>query len=38
MEVNFHHAVSQCDGIWVKMAGRWADRVLAGESILLEDA
>ncbi|CAP62178.1 uncharacterized protein PODANS_5_12850 [Podospora anserina S mat+] len=38
MEVNFHHAVSQCDGIWVKMAGRWADRVLAGQSILLEDA
>ncbi|KAB5572784.1 phosphotransferase enzyme family-domain-containing protein [Coniochaeta sp. 2T2.1] len=37
-KIEFFQAVSQCDGIWVKKSGRWADRMEKGETIRFEDA
>ncbi|KAK0391527.1 hypothetical protein NLU13_1027 [Sarocladium strictum] len=38
LKLNFYQAVSQCDGIWVGKASRWADAVERGESIPFDDA
>lgn len=38
LKLNFYQAVSQCDGIWVGKADRWADAVEKGEFIPFEDA
>lgn len=35
-EIDLFEAISQCDGIWVKRIGRWADRVEKGETIRLD--
>ncbi|KAK0639822.1 phosphotransferase enzyme family-domain-containing protein [Cercophora newfieldiana] len=32
-EIDMFHAIEQCDGIWAKRVGRWADRMLNGEKI-----
>ncbi|KAK3367804.1 phosphotransferase enzyme family-domain-containing protein [Podospora didyma] len=37
-EIDFFQAVMQCDGMWVKQAGRWPDRMENGEVIRFEDA
>ncbi|CAI6339207.1 unnamed protein product [Periconia digitata] len=37
-KVEFFRAVEQCDGIWVKKAGRWADRTKQGEVLQFVDA
>ncbi|KAK4221287.1 kinase-like domain-containing protein [Podospora fimiseda] len=37
VKVEFLEAVQQCDGIWVKRVGRWADALSRGESVRLED-
>ena len=33
VEIDLFQAISQCDGIWVKRIGRWADRMEDGETI-----
>lgn len=38
VKLDFFQAVSQCDGIWVKKARRWADRMERGEVVRFEDA
>ncbi|PVI03917.1 kinase-like protein [Periconia macrospinosa] len=37
-KVEFFETVLQCDGIWVKKAGRWVDRTEKGEVIRFIDA
>ncbi|OIW23394.1 hypothetical protein CONLIGDRAFT_693111 [Coniochaeta ligniaria NRRL 30616] len=32
-EIDLFQAISQCDGIWMKRIGRWADRLENGETI-----
>ncbi|KFA71356.1 hypothetical protein S40288_09392 [Stachybotrys chartarum IBT 40288] len=38
VKINFFQAISQCDGIWVKKARRWADLLGKGEIVRFEDA
>jgi hypothetical protein len=38
LKLNFYEAVSQCDGIWVGKADRWADAVERGEFVPFKDA
>ncbi|KAB5554604.1 phosphotransferase enzyme family-domain-containing protein [Coniochaeta sp. 2T2.1] len=37
-KVEFFHAISHCDGLWVKKSAKWADRLENGESMRWEDA
>ncbi|CAI4218699.1 unnamed protein product [Parascedosporium putredinis] len=38
VKIDFFEAVSQCDGIWVKKARRWADCMQKGEVVRWDDA
>jgi hypothetical protein len=38
VKLNFFQAISHCDGIWVKKAGRWADSMENGKPLQFEDA
>lgn len=38
VKIDFFEAVSQCDGIWVKKAHRWADCMQKGEVVRWDDA
>lgn len=37
-KVEFLQAISQCDGVWVKKAGRWAERMERNDFVPFEDA
>jgi hypothetical protein len=37
VKIDFHEAVSRCDGLWRKQVGRWADCMEKGEVVRLED-
>ena len=37
LKADFHEAVSQCDGPWVRRVLRWAERIDKGDSIRFED-
>lgn len=38
VKVDFFQAISQCDGIWVTKASRWADYMEKGEVVRFKDA
>ena len=37
-EMDLFKAISQCDGVWVKKVGRWADAMERGETTRFDDA